>query len=56
MSRVNPYASIEKRTFESVLMHLLETEYGLLGGRRILWLLVEDVLALQVERHLNKSY
>ena len=34
MSRVNPYASIEKRTFESALMHLLETEYGLLGGRR----------------------
>jgi hypothetical protein len=23
MSRVNPYASIEKRTFESALMHLL---------------------------------
>jgi len=46
MSRVNPYASIEKRTFESALMHLLETEYGLLGGRRILQLLVEDVMAL----------
>jgi hypothetical protein len=49
MSRVNPYASIEKRTFESALLHLLETEYGLLGGRRILRLLVEDVLALQAE-------
>ena len=32
MSRVNPYASIEKRTFESALIHLLETEYGLLWG------------------------
>jgi len=49
MGRVNPYASIEKRTFESALMHLLETEYGLLGGRRILHLLVEDILALQEE-------
>jgi len=49
MSRVNPYASIEKRTFESALLHLLETEYGLLGGRRILRLLVEDVLTLQGE-------
>ena len=49
MSRVNPYASIEKRTFESALMHLLETEYGLLGGRRILRLLVEDVLVLMEE-------
>jgi hypothetical protein len=49
MSRVNPYASIEKRTFESALMHLLETEYGLLGGRRILGLLVEDVMTLMEE-------
>jgi hypothetical protein len=49
MSRVNPYASIEKRTFESALLHLLETEYGLLGGRRILQLLVEDVMGLMEE-------
>jgi len=49
MSRVNPYASIEKRTFESALLHLLETNYGLLGGRRILQLLVEDVLGLMEE-------
>lgn len=51
MSRVNPYASIEKRTFESALIHLLETEYGLLGGRRILALLAEDVQALVDEFH-----
>jgi len=31
------------------LMHLLETEYGLLGGRRILQLIVEDVEALMEE-------
>jgi len=49
MSRVNPYASIEKRTFASALLHLLETEYALLGGRRILGLLVEDVLTLMEE-------
>jgi hypothetical protein len=49
MSRVNPYGSIEKRTFESAMLHLLETEYGLLGGRRILRLLVEDTLALMDE-------
>ncbi|MCP4358576.1 MAG: DUF1670 domain-containing protein [Chloroflexi bacterium] len=46
MSRVNPYGSIEKRTFESALMHLLETEYGFFGGRRILRLMTEDVMAL----------
>ena len=31
------------------MMHTLETEYGLLGGRRILGLLVEDTLALMEE-------
>lgn len=47
MSRVNPYASIEKRRFESALLHLLLTDYGMLqGGRRIAQLLVEDVMAL----------
>jgi hypothetical protein len=46
MSQVNPYSSIEKRSFESALIHLLETEYGLLGGRRILALLAEDVQAM----------
>ena len=49
MSRVSPYGSIEKRTFESALMHLLETEYGLLGGRRTrsVQLLTDDMLALE---------
>ncbi len=46
MSRVNPYASIAKRTFESALIHLLESDYGLLGGRRILQLLAEDTRKL----------
>jgi len=49
MSQVNPYASIAKRTFASALVHLLETEYGLLGGRRILQLLAEDVQRLVEE-------
>lgn len=50
MSRVNPYASMEKRRFESALLHLLLTEYGMLqGGRRIAQLLVEDVVSLMAE-------
>jgi hypothetical protein len=51
MNRVNPYGSIEQRTFESAVLHLLETEYGLLGGRRILQLLTDDILALEREFH-----
>jgi len=49
VSQVNPYASIQKRSFESALVHLLETEYGLIGGRRILQLLAEDVVKLVTE-------
>jgi transposase len=49
MSRVDPYGSIEKRTFESAMVHMLEREYGLIGGRRILRLLVEDTLVLMEE-------
>lgn len=46
MSHTNPYSTIAKRTFESALIYLLETGYGLLGGRRILALLAEDVQQL----------
>lgn len=50
MSRVNPYASIEKRRFESALLHVLLTDYGMMqGGRRIAALLVEDVVRLLAE-------
>ncbi len=49
MSQVSAYGSIQKRSFESALVHLLETEYGLIGGRRILQLLAEDVAKLVAE-------
>jgi len=46
MSRINPYASIEKRTFQAAVMHLLETEYRIVGSHRILKVLAEDIEAL----------
>lgn len=49
MSRVNPYASIEKRTFQAALVYLLETEYRLVGSHRILKVLAEDVETLVAE-------
>jgi hypothetical protein len=49
MSQVNPYASIEKRTFQAALIHLLETEYRIVGSHRILRVLAEDVEALVAE-------
>ena len=46
MSQVNPYASIEKRTFQAALIYLLETEYRIVGSQRLLKILAEDVEAL----------
>ena len=53
MSRVSPYASIEKRTFQAALVHLLETDYRVLGSRRILRVLAEDVERLAEEFYLT---
>lgn len=49
MSRVNPYGSIAKRTFGAALVHLLETEYRILGSPRVLQLVAADVEALVEE-------
>lgn len=49
MSRSDPYASIAKRTFPAALIHLLETEYRLVGSHRILKVLAEDVETLVAE-------
>lgn len=49
MSRINPYASIEKRSFQAALIHLLETEYRIVGSHRLLRLLAEDVERLVAE-------
>lgn len=43
------FASIEKRTFRSALVRLLETEYKLLGSRRVLESLADDIEHLQHE-------
>jgi hypothetical protein len=49
VSRINPYASIEKRTFQAALIHLLETEYRIVGSHRILRVMAEDIEALVEE-------
>ena len=53
MSRVNQYASIEKRTFQAALIYLLETEYRLLGSQRVLHVLAEDIEKLAEEFYLT---
>lgn len=40
------YVSTAQRTFRAAVIHLLETEYGLLGSRRVLELLARDLEAL----------
>ena len=43
------FASLERRGFRSALMHLLETEYKLIGSRRVLQVLCEDIEGLMAE-------
>lgn len=37
------YVGLSQRTFQQALIHVLESEYGLLGSRRVLDLLADDV-------------
>ena len=43
------YESINKRNFRSALIHMLETEYKLLGSRKILEILADDIEDLHRE-------
>jgi len=40
------YAGMQQRTFRQALIHLLETDYAILGSGRILQLLADDVQSL----------
>lgn len=46
MNSGQAYVGSAKRTFSQALYHLLESEYGLIGSRRVLTMLAEDVQAL----------
>lgn len=46
MTSAQAYVGTAQRTFERALVHLLETQYGLLGSRRVLNLMAEDIHAL----------
>jgi len=43
------YESIKKRNFRSALIHMLETEYKMLGSRKILEMLADDIEDLHRE-------
>ena len=46
MNSRQTYCGTADRTFKAALLHLLETAYGLLGSRRVLSLLVDDLQGL----------
>lgn len=46
MTSAQAYVGTAKRTFEQAIVHLLETQYRLLGSRRVLELLASDIEAL----------
>lgn len=56
---INPtrdrYESINKRNFLQALIHLLETEYKLIGSRKVIELLSEDIEQLLSEFKVDKE-
>ncbi len=49
------YIGVQQRSFRSAIIHLLEADYGLVGSRRVLEMLAEDVAQLAVEFHPPRS-
>lgn len=49
------YESINKRSFSNAIIHLLENEYKVLGSRKILQMLADDILDLQKEFNPKQS-
>lgn len=56
---INPvrdrYEGIKKRNFRQAIIHLLESEYKVLGSRKILEMLSEDIENLYKEYHPSKN-
>ena len=49
------YIGVEQRSFKSAVVHLLETDYGLVGSRRVLEMLAGDVAQLATQFHPAQS-
>ena len=49
--KTNHYAGTLQRSFKQAVIHLLETDYGLLGSGRVLGLLADDVQQLASQFH-----
>ena len=45
------YIGVEQRSFKSAIVQLLETDYGLVGSRRVLEMLAQDVTQLADQFH-----
>jgi len=50
------YAGSSQRTFRQAVVHLLETQYGVLGSERVLSLLAQDVQTLAEEFYPRPDY
>jgi len=49
------YIGVGQRSLKSALVHLLETDYGLLGSRRVLEMVAVDVAQLALEFHPSQT-
>jgi hypothetical protein len=49
------YIGVQQRSFRGAAIHLLESDYGLVGSRRVLEMIAEDVAQLALEFHPAQS-
>ncbi len=45
----NNYQSASQRTFRQAIIHLLETEYKLVGSHKVIEMIADDLVALHEE-------
>lgn len=50
------YIGVKQRSFQNALIQLLETDYGILGSRRVLELLAEDIARLATHFHPDQQF
>jgi hypothetical protein len=47
--RTHPYHTTSQRTFRQAIVHLLETEYKLVGSHRVIQMIADDIVELRAE-------
>ena len=51
----SPYHTATQRTFRQAIIHLLETEYKLVGSHKVIQMIADDISDLHTEYYRNSD-